>query len=112
MSARKTISLLEKQIADHEANRRKRYERIFETHANEADRDAAIEADRAEYMALQDRLIQTMRQERNFLVKKTALLRIRNEMSTPPITAAQALKQKLAAKLAGKNTGRAPGWLY
>ena len=51
MSARKAINLLEQQIADHKAHRRERYERIFDTYADEADRDAAIERDRAQGLA-------------------------------------------------------------
>jgi len=105
MSARKAIKLLEQQIADHKAHRRERYERIFDTYADEADRDAAIERDRAQGLALQERLLDTLRQEHSFLLKKTTMLRIRNEARTP-VTAAQALRQRLAAKLAEKNTVR------
>ncbi len=112
MSARKTIAALEKQIADNDAHRRERYEKIFTDYTSEGDRDAAIERDKSEYAELQDRLLQTLRQEHAFLLKQNATLRLRREMRGVPVAATQqqALKQRLVAKLASRNTIRA-AWI-
>jgi len=109
MSMRKTIASLEKQIADSERHCRERYERIFATFPhNKAEREAAIERDRAEYKSLQNRLLECLQSEIDFLKKQNATLQIRREMrGAGVLTPQQALKQRLAAKLAERNTCRA-----
>ena len=106
----KAIAALEKQLADHKARRRERFEHIYRTHAdNEAAREAAIEKDDAVYSDLQDRLLEALHQENRELMKQTKLLRIEREIRecAYAATPAQAMKQRLAAKLAGRNTTRA-----